>query len=167
MRAVNQNYLTILRIELDDLSTDIEHLIQECSEGLEHGFISQNVFMQNLATFKNELLGVHSFQKILDTLQPEEYSDLDSFIEDCSDCLDMEGRLAVISFHSLEDRIVKQTFKKLASSCSCPKGLPQCICDKKAELRILTSKPVTADEDEICTNPRSRSAKLRAAEKVN
>ena len=82
MRAINHNYLTILRIELDDLSTDIEHLIQECSQGLEHGIISQNVFMQNLATFKNELLGVHSFQKILDNLQPEEYSDLDSFIED-------------------------------------------------------------------------------------
>ncbi|MBN1560495.1 hypothetical protein JW998_09605 [candidate division KSB1 bacterium] len=80
MRAINQNYLTILHMELEDLSTDIEHLIQECSQGLEHGDISQNVFMQNLATFKNELLGVHSFQKILNAMQPQDYADLESFI---------------------------------------------------------------------------------------
>lgn len=82
MRDINKNYLTILHIELDDLSTDIEHLIQECSRGLEHGDISQNVFMQNLATFKNELLGVHSFQKILSSIHAEDYADLDSLIAD-------------------------------------------------------------------------------------
>ncbi|RPI00959.1 MAG: hypothetical protein EHM72_07750 [Calditrichaeota bacterium] len=82
MRATKQNYLAILRVELDDLSTDIEHLIDQCSHGRESGDISENVFLQNLATFKNELLGVHSFQKILDQIEPAAYPSLEEMIED-------------------------------------------------------------------------------------
>lgn len=82
MKGNKRNFLAILRIELDDLSTDIERLIQECSLGAQKGAITQNVFMQNLAIFKNELLGVHSFQHILDKIDPENYDDLDSLIED-------------------------------------------------------------------------------------
>lgn len=82
MRATKQNYIAILRIELQDLSIDLERLIERCLTGMEQGTISQNVFMQNLAIFKNELLGLHSFQKILDAIDPEAYPDLDSMIED-------------------------------------------------------------------------------------
>ena len=82
MNATKRNYLVILRIELDDLSTDIERLIEQCSLGAQKGMISQNVFMQNLATFKNELLGVHSFQHILDHIDPDEYENLESMIDD-------------------------------------------------------------------------------------
>lgn len=82
MYAINKNYLTILRIELDDLSTDLERLIQECSKCAQEGMISENVFMQNLATFRNELLGVHSFERILNAISPEEYENLDSMIDD-------------------------------------------------------------------------------------
>ncbi len=76
------------------------------------------------------------------------------------------GRIAVIAFHSLEDRIVKQFFKRESTDCLCPPAIPRCICGHKASLRILTGKPVTASQEELALNPRARSAKLRVAEKL-
>jgi len=76
------------------------------------------------------------------------------------------GRLVVISFHSLEDRIVKQRLRDAASGCRCPRQLPQCVCGQKPLLRVLTSRPVMAGDAELAENPRSRSAKLRAAERL-
>lgn len=75
------------------------------------------------------------------------------------------GRMAVISFHSLEDRIVKRTFRDEAKDCLCPPGLPICQCGHQAELTLITKKPVTAGTDEVERNPRAASAKLRVAEK--
>jgi 16S rRNA (cytosine1402-N4)-methyltransferase len=76
------------------------------------------------------------------------------------------GRIAVISFHSLEDRIIKQAFVAGATCCICPPKLPQCACGKVPELRVLTKRPVIAGPDEVDRNPASRSAKLRGAEKL-
>lgn len=76
------------------------------------------------------------------------------------------GRLVVISFHSLEDRIVKQRLRDAATGCRCPRQLPQCVCGQKPLLRVLTGRPVTAADEELAVNPRSRSAKLRAAERL-
>jgi 16S rRNA (cytosine1402-N4)-methyltransferase len=76
------------------------------------------------------------------------------------------GRFAVITFHSLEDRIVKQFFKGESVDCICPPNIPQCVCGHKASVKLLTSKPVTASEEEIAQNPRSRSAKLRVIQKL-
>lgn len=76
------------------------------------------------------------------------------------------GRLAVITFHSLEDRIVKQTFADMASGCTCPRGLPVCVCGKKPTVKIITRKPILPSDEELEVNPRSRSAKLRVAEKL-
>ena len=76
------------------------------------------------------------------------------------------GRLAVISFHSLEDRLVKQAFKRESIDCICPPEQPVCTCGHKASVRILTSKPITASLEEVESNPRSRSAKLRVVEKL-
>jgi 16S rRNA (cytosine1402-N4)-methyltransferase len=76
------------------------------------------------------------------------------------------GRIAVITFHSLEDRIVKQFFKTESVDCICPPRTPACVCGHKASLKILTSKPVTPSESEINQNPRARSAKLRVSEKL-
>ena len=76
------------------------------------------------------------------------------------------GRIAVITFHSLEDRIVKQTFADMASGCTCPKSLPVCVCGKKPSVKIITRKPILPGADELAVNPRSRSAKLRIVEKL-
>ena len=76
------------------------------------------------------------------------------------------GRLAVITFHSLEDRIVKNTFRTLADPCICPKNLPVCVCGRRPTVRLVTRKPITASEAELAENPRARSATLRIAEKL-
>jgi len=76
------------------------------------------------------------------------------------------GRLGVISFHSLEDRIVKHTFLDLAAACVCPKEVPYCICHKQAVVKVLTRKALTPSPEEIRRNPRARSAKLRVAERI-
>lgn len=77
------------------------------------------------------------------------------------------GRIAILTFHSLEDRIVKQAFKMLECDCICDKSLPVCVCGKKKEIEIITKKPVTASVKEMAINSRSKCAKLRIAEKIN
>jgi 16S rRNA (cytosine1402-N4)-methyltransferase len=76
------------------------------------------------------------------------------------------GRLAIISFHSLEDRIVKQSYKELLGGCTCPKDFPICVCGRKATVKEVTKKPILPSDEELEMNPRSRSAKLRVAEKL-
>ncbi|MBQ8578984.1 MAG: 16S rRNA (cytosine(1402)-N(4))-methyltransferase RsmH [Clostridia bacterium] len=76
------------------------------------------------------------------------------------------GRLCVLTFHSLEDRIVKQTYQAAAKGCTCPPDFPVCICGKKPEIEIITRKPMTASEEELAENNRSHSAKLRICEKI-
>ena len=90
---------------------------------------------------------------------------LPPMLEAAVDGLNPGGRLAVITFHSLEDRIVKRTLADLARGCTCPPDFPVCVCGRKPRVRILTRKPITADAAELADNPRARSAKLRAAEK--
>jgi 16S rRNA (cytosine1402-N4)-methyltransferase len=92
---------------------------------------------------------------------------LDGFISDSVDLLKKNGRLAIITFHSLEDRIVKQAFQKLAGRCFCPPRIPQCVCGAEKRVEIVTRKPVTPGEPEMLENPRSRSAKLRACMKLD
>ena len=81
-------------------------------------------------------------------------------------CLAPGGRLCVITFHSLEDRIVKAAFQQAAQGCTCPKDFPVCICGKKPKVRLTPRKPILPDEREIEENPRARSAKLRVCEKI-
>ena len=77
------------------------------------------------------------------------------------------GRLAVITFHSLEDRIIKRAMQDMARGCTCPREFPVCVCGKKPKVRILTRKPIVSGEAELSDNPRARSAKLRVAEKCD
>lgn len=95
-----------------------------------------------------------------------ELNQLEDMIDVAVKRLKKEGRICIISFHSLEDRIVKHKFKELASDCICPPELPVCKCDKEPLVKIITKKPVRASEKEVEDNYRSRSAKLRVAEKI-
>ena len=94
-----------------------------------------------------------------------ELVDLDRFVDDAVSLLEPEARIAIISFHSLEDRIVKRALRRLEGECTCPPGMPVCGCGAQEIVEILTGRPVTASDEEIQRNPRSRSAKLRVAEK--
>jgi 16S rRNA (cytosine1402-N4)-methyltransferase len=95
-----------------------------------------------------------------------ELENLQIFLNQSLDLLKSGGRLVAIAYHSLEDRMVKEFFARQADPCECPPGLPVCLCGKKPTIRILTKKIVKPTEQEIQLNPRSRSAKLRAAEKI-
>ena len=96
----------------------------------------------------------------------EELVGLDHFIDDAVSALEPQARVAIVSFHSLEDRIVKRAFRRLEGECTCPPHMPVCGCGATAIVKTLTRHPVTASEEETQRNPRSRSAKLRAAEKL-
>ena len=96
----------------------------------------------------------------------DELGILDRFIIDSVDLLKQNGKLCVITFHSLEDRIVKQTFQRLSGRCFCPPRIPSCVCGTVKRVEILTRKPVIPTEAEMKANPRSRSAKLRVCRKL-
>lgn len=96
----------------------------------------------------------------------DELGELEEFVRLIPDYLAVGGRVAVISFHSLEDRLVKRAFRLEATDCLCPREQVVCVCGHKARLRILTKKPVMATEAEVAANSRARSAKLRAAERL-
>lgn len=91
---------------------------------------------------------------------------LEKAIEDSVLSLKENGRIAIITFHSLEDRIVKNKFRQLENPCTCPKEFPICICNKKPIVKVISRKPIEPSENEVNDNPRSRSAKLRIAEKI-
>jgi 16S rRNA (cytosine1402-N4)-methyltransferase len=97
----------------------------------------------------------------------DELNILEGFISDSVDLLQTDGVLAIITFHSLEDRIVKHTFQRMAGKCQCPPRIPQCVCGSAKKVEIITQKPITANESEINENPRARSAKLRACRKLH
>jgi 16S rRNA (cytosine1402-N4)-methyltransferase len=95
-----------------------------------------------------------------------ELEGLGEFVETAVDLLQPDGRLAVISFHSLEDRVVKQTLRRLAGQCQCGPRVPVCTCGARRAVELLTRRPVTPTEAEMDENPRARSAKLRACRKL-
>lgn len=95
-----------------------------------------------------------------------ELDHLQSFLQGALDLLRPGGRLAIISFHSLEDRMVKHTFSNWARSCHCPTDLPVCSCEERSLVRSVNKKPVVPGAEEIKANPRSRSSRLRVAEKI-
>lgn len=106
-----------------------------------------------------------SFQAIRIEVNSE-LSSIDDAIGAAISALAPGGRLAIITFHSLEDRLVKSAFAAASAGCTCPKNFPVCVCGNKPKIRLVSRKPITATEQELQINPRSRSAKLRVAEKV-
>ena len=113
--------------------------------------------------------GSHPAKRVFQAIRIEVNSELEPLkksLTDFFESLSPGGRLAVISFHSLEDRIVKKTFQSFTGGCTCPKDFPICVCGKKATGKIITNKPVLHTEEEIAYNKRSKSAKLRVCEKL-
>lgn len=113
--------------------------------------------------------GHHPAKRSFQAIRIEVNSELDVIapaIESAVRLLNPGGRIAILTFHSLEDRIVKQTYAKLAEGCICPKSLPICVCGNKPKIKVITRKPELPSEMEIEENPRSRSTKLRVAEKI-
>ena len=110
----------------------------------------------------------HPSKRVYQALRIElnrELTVLSESIEAMVDCLNDGGRLCIITFHSLEDRIVKNAFKTMESPCTCPKSLPMCVCGKKSKGKVITRKPILPSEQELLVNSRSASAKLRIFEK--
>ncbi|PUU89102.1 MULTISPECIES: 16S rRNA (cytosine(1402)-N(4))-methyltransferase RsmH [Halanaerobium] len=113
--------------------------------------------------------GGHPARRTFQALRIEtnnELEQLKNLIDKAVSYLNPGGRLVIITFHSLEDRIVKHKFRDLANDCTCPPDFPICVCDKKAEVKVITRSPVQASKTEKEANPRSRSAKMRVAEKI-
>ena len=106
-----------------------------------------------------------SFQAIRIAVN-DELGELPPMLKAAAELLRPGGRLAVISFHSLEDRIIKKTLQELATGCTCPPNFPVCVCGKKPKMKLVSRKPLVAGEAELVYNPRARSAKLRVAEKL-
>lgn len=96
----------------------------------------------------------------------DEMGEIERLLEKLPDILAPRGRAAIITFHSLEDRIVKHAYRKAENPCTCPSSIPVCVCGKRPTLKIITKKPILPSAEEIEKNPRSRSAKLRIAERI-
>ena len=106
-----------------------------------------------------------SFQAIRIAVN-DELGSVEKAMEDAIPLLNPGGRLAVITFHSLEDRIVKNAMTEAAKGCTCPPSFPVCVCGKKPQVKLISRKPIVASDEELKVNPRSRSAKLRVCEKI-
>lgn len=117
---------------------------------------------------KARMNGPHPAKRTFQAIRIEVNNELGvikNMIDDAVSIMNPTGRICIITFHSLEDRIVKNEYKYLAQDCICPPEMPFCQCDKKSEVKIITRKPILPSEEEVNVNPRSRSAKLRVAEK--
>jgi len=113
--------------------------------------------------------GHHPAKRTFQAIRIEVNNELDIIeptIKSLVKCLRPGGRLAVITFHSLEDREVKQAMQELATGCTCPKSLPVCVCGRKPQVKLVTRKPILPSDGELEANPRARSAKLRICEKL-
>ena len=125
--------------------------------------------IKNAIPAKARREGPHPAKRTFQAIRIEvnsELSILNRAIEDGVERLNSGGRMAIITFHSLEDRIVKNKFRDLAVSCRCPKEFPICVCGETAKVKVITRKAIDPTDEEVEVNPRSRSAKLRVIEKI-
>ncbi|MFA7420805.1 MAG: 16S rRNA (cytosine(1402)-N(4))-methyltransferase RsmH [Melioribacteraceae bacterium] len=169
---------------LSDASADsIAKILFEFGEERNSRLIAKKIVELRL---KEKITRTFQIKKIIEEITPErfvnkslarvfqalriyvndELGELREFLDKSVDLLNVNGRIAVLTFHSLEDRIVKEKFKYESLSWVCPPGMPICVCEKKQKLKLITSKPIVPTENEIENNRRSRSAKLRVAERV-
>lgn len=138
--------------EMIKTTTELSKIISEAIPAAQRMREAQNPARRTFQAIRIEVNGE------LDAIEPS--------ITEVTERLNPDGRLAVITFHSLEDRITKETFKKLSTGCTCPPEFPVCVCGKKPKIELLSHKPILPSERETEENPRSRSAKLRTAKKL-
>lgn len=126
----------------------------------------ENIILSSVPRYKGQD-GRSNVQRTFQAIRIEVNGELDAlseFIDKAVELLKPGGRLAIISFHSLEDRIVKQKFRELSTGCICPPDFPICVCGHKASVKLITKHPVEATQEELSINPRSAPAKLRVIE---
>ncbi len=114
--------------------------------------------------------GIHPATRTFQALRiavNRELEGLDGWLVEAIDLLQTDGRFVAISFHSLEDRIIKRALRRLSGHCACPPSMPKCICGARRVVELLTRRPITASQRELTANPRARSAKLRACRKLD
>lgn len=141
------------------------NIIKQRSEGR----IDSTIKLRDIIRKSIKSNETHPEKRVFQALRIEvnrELEVLENTIETVVDHLKIGGRIAIISFHSLEDRIVKNKFKDLATSCICPPELPVCVCNHKAKIKVITRKPITATMKELKMNSRSKPAKLRVGERI-
>jgi 16S rRNA (cytosine1402-N4)-methyltransferase len=185
MRMDKSNPLTAERIVNEYDEKDLKRILSEYGEERFSGSIAKNIVTyrktKRLQTV-GELISIieksipskfqhdgHPAKRTFQALRIEVNGELEGLYQailDMARSLNKGGRIAILTFHSLEDRIVKRAFKELETDCICDKNLPVCVCGKKKEINILTKHPLVATENELNENSRSKSAKLRVAEKI-
>jgi len=122
--------------------------------------------IESIITGKNKIKSVSRIFQALRIEVNKELENLEVFLKNFTEALKSGGRIIIISYHSLEDRLVKKCFRQFEKGCTCPPNIPICVCGKGEILKIISKKPIQPSKDEIKLNPRARSAKLRAAEKI-
>lgn len=185
MRMDRDNPLTAERIVNEYDEQQLKRILSEYGEERFSGSIAKNIVAyrrtKRLETV-GELIKIieksipnkflhegHPAKRTFQALRIEVNGELDGLYEvilEMARSLKSGGRIAIITFHSLEDRIVKKAFKELECDCICDKSLPICVCGKKKEVEILTKHPITAGDEELLANSRAKSAKLRIAQKI-
>ena len=135
-----------------ETTTELSEIISRAIPAAQRMREAQNPARRTFQAIRIEVNGE------LDAIEPS--------ITEAAERLNPDGRLAVITFHSLEDRTAKETFKKLSTGCTCPPEFPVCVCGGKPKIELLSRKPILPSEEEMEINPRSRSAKLRTAKKI-
>ncbi|NOX36333.1 MAG: 16S rRNA (cytosine(1402)-N(4))-methyltransferase RsmH [Calditrichaeota bacterium] len=183
MRFNQQQRLTAADVLNTYPQEELERIIREYGEERHWRAIAREIVKKRLVmklqstrdlveivrSIVGEQFLIKSLARVFQAIRIEVNRELDRLkasLEQAFRVLRQGGRIVVLSYHSLEDRIVKEFFRYKASDCVCPPELPECVCSKQSEMKILTRHVVTPDAEEVRRNPRSRSARLRAAEKI-
>lgn len=182
MRMNRQNELTAEKIINEYSQDELSRIFFDYGEERFSKAIARNIVkartnerinttfkLRNIVMKSAKFSEAHPEKRVFQALRIEVNRELDvltNAIDTIIDFIDKDGRLAIITFHSLEDRIVKNKFKDLATDCVCPPEIPVCVCNHKAKVRIITKKPITAKKDELRENSRAKPAKLRVCQRI-